>query len=201
MSADIELFFADIRFLPGLPELERAASPDRLERSRRMRGNARLRCLGAGWLLRRAFGPREYRRNEWGRPELADGGPRFSLSHSGSLVMLAVSDAPCGCDIEERRADRPLARIAERHFHPAAFADFRRLGASPELFYRFWTLGESYMKGVGKGFALPPRLFRHDPEPPHRLLESAEPGFQDWTFRVCEDIPGYTFAVAVGDAP
>ena len=160
---------------------------------------ARLRCLGAGWLLHRAFGAREYRLNEWGRPELVGGGPFFSLSHSGTKVMLLVSDTPCGCDIEERIEGRPLARIAERFFHPAEFAEFRRLGASPPLFYRLWTLGESYMKGVGKGFALPPRSFRHEADPPHRLLESSEPGFEAWRFHVSEEIPGYTFAVALAD--
>ena len=195
-GGDVQLSFADILELPSVTELERAADEDRLARSRRMRGDARLRCLGAGWLLHRAFGTREYVRNEWGRPALAGGGPCFSLSHSGRWVMLAVSDAPCGCDIEELRADRPLERIAERHFHPEEFADFRRLGATPTLFYRLWTLGESYMKGVGKGFALPPRAFRHAVEPPHRLVESSEPGFEAWRFRVSEEIPGYIFAVA-----
>lgn len=199
-SSTPELFFADIRELPPVEELERVADPSRLERSRRMRAEgARLRCLGAGWLLHRAFGSREYHRNEWGRPELVGGGPFFSLSHSGTKVMLLVSDSPCGCDIEERIASRPLERIAERFFHPAAFADFRRLGASPPLFYRLWTLGESYMKGVGKGFALSPRSFRHEVEPPHRLLESSEPGFEAWRFHVSEEIPGYTFAVTVRD--
>ena len=201
MSEGVELFFADIHALPPLEELERVASPARLERCSQMRGDARLRSLAAGWLLHRAFGPREYRRNEWGRPELNGGGPSFSLSHSGRMAMLAVSDTPCGCDIEERRADRPLERIAERHFHPEEYADFVRLGATPALFYRLWTLGESYMKGIGRGFALPPRLFRHDPQPPHRLLESSEPGFRDWTFMVSETIPGYTFAVALKDSP
>lgn len=194
---DAQLFFADIRELPSVAELERAADPERLARSRAMRNEAgRLRCLGAGWLLHRAFGLRTYVRNEWGRPALAGGGPCFSLSHSGDWVMLAVSERPCGCDIEARRTGRALAGIVARHFHPAEAADFRRLGGSPELFYRLWTLGESYMKGVGKGFALPPRCFRHEATPPHRLLESSEPGFEAWRFRVSEDIPGYTYAVA-----
>ena len=200
-TLDFGLSFADIRELPSVEELERVADPARLERSRAMRAEgARLRCLGAGWLLHRAFGAREYRCNEWGRPELVGGGPFFSLSHSGTKVMLLVSDAPCGCDIEKRIAGRPLQLIAERHFHPEEFTDFRRLGSSPELFYRLWTLAESYMKGVGKGFAhLPPRSFRHEAVPPHRLLESSEPGFETWRFHVSEEIPGYTFAVALAE--
>ena len=195
----VRLWLADLRDLPPVGTMEKAADPERLARSRRMRGEARMRCLGAGWLLFRAFGAREYRRNAWGRPELAGGGPFFNLSHSGRWVLLAVSEHPCGCDIEERRPGRPFDRLAARHFHPGAYADFRRLGGSAELFYRFWTLGEAYMKGVGKGFALPPREFRHDPSPPHRLLDSSEPGFGAWRFRVGGDVPGCTYAVAVRD--
>ncbi len=192
------LVFADIRELPSEAEMEAAADSERLVRARRMRTrDARLRCLAAGWLLRKAIGPLAVERNAWGRPQVAGGGPPFfSLSHSGNLVMVAVSDQPCGCDIEERLPGRPFAKIAERHFHPAEFSDFRRLGGTPALFYRLWTLGESYMKAVGKGFALPPRTFRHEATPPHRLLESTEPGFRAWRFAVSEDIPGYTFAVA-----
>lgn len=195
----VRLLLADIRDLPPTSTLEAAADPSRRAQSGRMRGDARLRSLAAGWLLFQAFGARSYRRNLWGRPELVGGGPHFSLSHSGRWVLLAVSDAPCGCDIEERRENRPFDAIAKRHFHPDEYADFLRLGAAPALFYRLWTLSEAYMKGVGKGFALPPRLFRHAPDPPHRLLTSTEPGFGDWHFHVGEDIPGATYAIAVRD--
>lgn len=193
----MKLYHADLRDLPSEDELERCADPGRLTAARRLRvPRARLRSLAAGWLLHQAFGPREYARNAWGKPLLPDG-PHFNLSHSGDRVLLVVADAPCGCDIERRRPDRPFRDIARRHFHPDAFADFLRLGASPELFYRFWTLGESYMKGVGKGFALPPCSFRHAPEPPYSLLASSEPAFDRWTFEVHEDIPDYTYATAL----
>ena len=191
------IYHASLQDLPPLAKLEACASPERLAASRRFRfPEPRLRSLAAGWLLHRAFGAREYLRNEWGKPYLP-GGPHFNLSHSGDRVMLVVSDAPCGCDIERRRPDRDLAGLARHCLHPGALADFERLGATPELFYRFWTLGESYMKGVGKGFALPPRAFRHSPEAPYPLLESAEPGFADWSFQVGEEIPGYTYAIAL----
>ena len=192
----MKVYHADLRALPPLSELEVCATPERLAASRRIRSEAaRLRSLAAGWLLFQAFGKRDYGRNEWGKPFLSDG-PHFNLSHSGDRVLLVVADEPCGCDIEERRPDRDFAAIVRHSFHPDAQEDFFRLGATPELFYRFWTLGESYMKGVGKGFSLPPRDFRHSPEAPYALLDSTEPDFADWAFEVHEEIAGYTYAIA-----
>ena len=192
----MRVYHADLRDLPPLAELEACATAERLAASRRMRVEAaRYRSLAAGWLLHRAFGKRDYGRNEWGKPFLP-GGPHFNLSHSGNRVLLVVADTPCGCDIEERRGNRDFAAIVRHGLHPGAQEDFFRLGATPELFYRFWTLGESYMKGVGRGFSLPPRNFRHSAEPPYVLLESSEGGCADWAFEVHEEIAGYTFSIA-----
>ncbi len=193
----MRLYHADLRDLPPPDVLEACSSPDRRAAAQRLRNpGARRRCLAAGWLLHQAFGPREYVLNPWGKPMLPEG-PFFNLSHSADRALLVVDDSPCGCDIERRRPDRSFLDIARRHFHPDAFSDFLRLGATPELFYRYWTLGESYMKGVGKGFALPPSAFRHAPEPPYNLLASTEPDFGRWAFEVHEEIPGYTYATAL----
>ncbi|WP_191089407.1 4'-phosphopantetheinyl transferase family protein [Paenibacillus spiritus] len=93
--------------------------------------------------------------NEYGKPLLAaPGGVHFNLSHSGDWVVCAVAAAPVGVDVEELR-EAPL-EIAERFFHNKE----RRLlnAASPEergeLFYRLWTLKESYIKAVGLGLSL-----------------------------------------------
>lgn len=193
-----KIFHADVDALPPEDALEACADPAHLAAARRASDpEARRIALAAGWLLCRAFGKRDdYVRGPHGKPALP-GGPYFNLSHSGGRVLLVVSDAPCGCDIERHLPGRDVAALARRWFHPDAYADFVRLGATPAVFYRLWTLGESYVKGVGDGLAaLSPRTFRHSAAPPYTLLASPLPDFRRWSFDVHEELPGFTFSVS-----
>lgn len=78
----------------------------------------------------------------------------FNISHSGTMVILAVSDAPVGCDIEKTgKAD---LKISRRFFTENEHARLLELSEGPqdELFYRLWTMKESYMKFTGEGMHL-----------------------------------------------
>ncbi len=122
--------------------------------------------LGAGLLLE--FALAEYgfpagislSYGPYGKPFLPGEDLCFSLSHSGEYVMLAAGRRKCGCDLEQ--IETANLDIARRFFHPA---EYRQLGEAPSekrnhLFYRFWTLKESYMKMTGEGFHLSPSDFR-----------------------------------------
>ena len=96
----------------------------------------------------------------YGKPFLPGEDLCFSLSHSGEYVMLAAGRRKCGCDLEQ--IETANLDIARRFFHPA---EYRQLCEAPSekrnhLFYRFWTLKESYMKMTGEGFHLSPSDFR-----------------------------------------
>jgi 4'-phosphopantetheinyl transferase len=97
---------------------------------------------------------------ERGKPELAPEfaglGLRFNVSHSASLVAMAVTRAGLvGVDVErldERAA--PLA-LATRYFTPG---EARQLASFPatdqqQHFYRLWTLKEAWLKATGRGVA------------------------------------------------
>jgi len=66
-----------------------------------------------------------------GKPQLADGGLHFNLSHSDEVVMVAVADRPVGCDIEK-----------------IVVEDGRDIA-----FYERWTRREAGLKMCGCGFA------------------------------------------------
>lgn len=51
-----------------------------------------------------------------GKPYLADGAFHFSISHTDSFAVAAVSDKPIGVDIERR--DRAVPRLLDRIRHP-----------------------------------------------------------------------------------
>ncbi|MEV5885034.1 4'-phosphopantetheinyl transferase superfamily protein [Streptomyces sp. NPDC052020] len=89
-----------------------------------------------------------------GRPSLDDGSVHFSLSHSSPMVLLALSSAPVGVDIERLPQPRTIADVG-RMLHPTEIAELQALdtAASPLAFARVWTRKEAYLKGLGTGVA------------------------------------------------
>ena len=80
----------------------------------------------------------------------------FNISHSEDLVMIAVSENEIGCDIE-KVTDIDLD-IAKKFFFREEYEDIAAVAASEErneLFFRYWTLKESFMKVTGLGIRLP----------------------------------------------
>ena len=129
--------YAD-RILPLLPEQRRLAF-------------ARTRSdltLGAGLLLASVlhvhrdedlfFGPQ-------GKPFLTGGRPEFSLSHSGTHVLLGVSDAPIGVDME--RMGRHISESVQKQICLP-----QEQGLDPLTVF---TRKECAMKLTGLGFSLP----------------------------------------------
>lgn len=85
----------------------------------------------------------------------------FNLSHAEEKVMCVISDLEVGCDVE-RVTDIDL-EIAKRFFFTTEYETIAG-GKTPEqqreLFYRFWTMKESFMKVTGLGMSLPLDAFR-----------------------------------------
>ena len=96
-------------------------------------------------------------RGENGKPYLAgEGGIYFNLSHSGEYVMCAVSDRDIGCDIQ-KFTDTDY-RIAERFFISREYDDIAGRETQEQrrdMFYRYWTIKESFLKATGKGISVP----------------------------------------------
>ena len=124
-------------------------------------------CLGAWLLLMHALEQQGIHRKNIrlsygpvGKPFLVDY-PNlfFNLSHAGNRVLCAISDHEVGCDVEQiRPAD---LKVAERFF---SAEECRRIVNAPEeernaIFFRFWTLKESFIKNIGRGLSLPLREF------------------------------------------
>ena len=111
-----------------------------------------------------------------GKPRVvAEGAPEVSISHSGSLVALAVVEgAPVGVDVEQIRTAEvdDLARIA---FSPTERAAFGALPAGDRqgAFFTYWARKEAVVKATGKGMSVTMSAFTlsaHDTAP--RVLTS-----------------------------
>ena len=87
----------------------------------------------------------------------------FSLSHSGTDIVLALAIAPetkrrpsIGIDIERVDPDRDWQAIADRRFSPAERRELR-LHADEKTrclaFFRTWVRKEAFVKALGSGIS------------------------------------------------
>lgn len=144
-------------------------------------------------------------RSSWkGKLELADhrGPPlHFSVSHSGAMVLVAISPRPIGVDLEGPRQLRHALEVAARTFARSELELLARApaGTRPRRFLEIWTAKEAVVKASGAGL---PGLAGVEVTPgPDGAL--AEAGTEDgrWAVRVFEPAPGYVAAAASDSLP
>jgi 4'-phosphopantetheinyl transferase len=108
----------------------------------------RRRAFVAGLLLEAVLGREaaaSVRRREGGKPYV-EGGPCFSLSHSGDWAAVAVSQTDTGFDIERFNAGRDTGLVVRRALGPE---EAEAASGNLKAFYRIWTAKESYLKMLG----------------------------------------------------
>jgi 4'-phosphopantetheinyl transferase len=138
--------------------------------------------------------------NAYGKPALAgttSGQTMFNLSHSGDIVVIAITAGrDLGVDVEAIRPISDADAIARRHFAPAERARLATAAARDrdQAFLRLWTRKEAYVKAVGGGLSIP--LDSFDVSAPDSCVRS---GGTEWSLI---DLPlpdGYVGAVAIRD--
>jgi len=138
-----------------------------------------------------------------GKPRLVEPAAEldFSLSRAGPRLLLALSAAPVGIDVERRDRDIEVgvARIA--------FADDERAeleDAGPDVFLACWTRKEAVLKALGHGLAVDPKsvsvTFRDGVEPRIRRLPEEFGPPEAWSLvpLACDE---WLAAVAVRGGP
>lgn len=87
---------------------------------------------------------------EHGKPRLTQPeGLFFNLSHSGEWTVAAFSDGEVGVDIQRVK---PIdMRLAEKFFAEEERQAIAQSGSAQALFFRLWTVKESYLKALGTG--------------------------------------------------
>ncbi|MGN0405879.1 MAG: 4'-phosphopantetheinyl transferase family protein [Bariatricus sp.] len=162
---------ADIRDLERINDIEGALNllaEERRKRYVKLRNEkARRECLAAGLLLRRVLGMhgvdlKTVHTSENGKPEAE--GICFNLSHSGNVVICAVSKANVGCDIE--KVGSAPKRVAERFFCEDEISWIESFANEEKNreFFRIWTMKESYLKMTGEGLRTALNSFRVLPD-------------------------------------
>jgi 4'-phosphopantetheinyl transferase len=202
---------------PRLTRLERTLSEDEHARAERFHfPQDRQRFVAARGLLRTLLG--RYLGGEpgqvlfcygpQGKPALAgeSGGEtlRFNVSHSGELVLYAVSRGrELGIDIERLRPDFATEQIARRFFSAGEVAALQTLpaGEQRQAFFACWTRKEAYLKARGDGLSLDLKQFEVSlaPGKPAALLSTKHDPQEvlRWSLRDLTPGPGYVAALAV----
>lgn len=129
----------------------------RIERARYVQTKAEVLAGGliVSAALADAFGIGEYstEKNEFGKPYLTSH-PEifFNVSHSGNIVLCAVSDVECGIDVEDVTAPHDIMELAQRYMSALEVSAMMMSEDKNRAFCRLWTLRESYVKMRGRGF-------------------------------------------------
>lgn len=163
--------------------------------------------LGVGVLLHKALTemgveePDEVSMNEFEKPFYKEYPEiHFSLSHSGVMAMCAISDRPVGCDVEKIR-ERDLD-IAKRFFTSEEY-DLIKSQQTDELqtkmFFRIWTLKESFVKCIGTGLSTPLNEFSIIPDWHGKITLNQTISNSEYNFVELNLDDGYKYSVCVKD--
>lgn len=89
-----------------------------------------------------------------GKPQLLNSDWHFNISHTGSLLALAIGNqAPLGVDLEARQlSSAQIQRLARRYFNEQE-QTWLAAHPEPEYFLRLWTIKEAVLKAHGGGIA------------------------------------------------
>ena len=92
-------------------------------------------------------------KNNYGKPFAKELAVEFNVSHSGDMVVCAVSDRPVGIDVEQIRPmrDSVAKRICSQeeldYWSDPSISEAERLNR----FFEIWTAKEAYCKCIGIG--------------------------------------------------
>lgn len=121
-------------------------------------------------------------------------GPAVSVSHSGAVVAAAATAlGALGIDVEQHRRNRPFDALAAFAFG----ARERAAAASPEAFYRIWSLREAMSKATGKGLREAADRTDRVPDGPAEGAWSAETPSGLWLLAHLAPLRGYSLAIAI----
>jgi len=151
--------------------LQGILSPDELARSEKFHFEKdRKKFILTRGTLRNLLGsylgkdPQQVRFNytSFGKPFLAidseNDNIRFNLSHSGEVVLYAITrNQKIGIDIEQVRDHTDVMAIAKRFFSPGEIGELEKANKKnrTELFFRYWVRKEAFVKAMGKGVSFP----------------------------------------------
>lgn len=146
----------------------------------------------------------EFEKNQHGKPFLSN--PRFrqkvyfNLSHTKGMVAVALASDELGLDVEKKSYELDVDKISKDVLNDEELSLLSSAQGQEkiDLFYKFWTLKEAYIKATGLGLkiSLPSlRFIKQDQE--YLIKESSS----HWRLSQFQPSRHFIMAVAVSDIP
>lgn len=143
--------------------------PERERVARAATARARATFKASRWALRKTLarylacapGAIVLSEGRYGKPHLSGGGLEFNVTHSGSHLLIAVSDGAVGIDLETGLAFASLEDFCRQLAPREAATILAAAGAAERtaLLLRCWSRKEAVSKAIGLGLALPLRSY------------------------------------------
>ena len=98
----------------------------------------------------------------YGKPYIENSEIEFNITHSGELVLIALSkESPIGVDIEQVLPIENKSGLLEQFFHIHEIEEIRGLSPpnSDLAFYSCWTRKEAILKSLGNGLSIDTNSF------------------------------------------
>jgi len=181
------------RILNPAEQVRAAALPSPLLQRRFIVARGALRML-LGHIRNEDPSEIAFRYGPAGRPNI-EGGPWFSVSHTGDAAVIATARVPIGVDIERVR---PLVWQGSIARHVLTETERGRLEGAGEdeagwAFFKQWTAKEAYLKATGLGMQIPLRCVDVSWDPPRVGHGHAPP----LALAASDAIPQHALAVVV----
>ncbi len=130
-------------------------------------------------------------------------GLQFNYSHSGGLLILAVSQGyELGIDVEQISSEIDYETIARHFYHPGELSWLQSLAPKhqAEAFYRLWTCKEAALKADGSGLRQSLEAMKIEPSSGEKMRHgwpaSCKVGAKTWAIQLFKPDSEYTAALA-----
>lgn len=134
--------------------------------------------------------------NAYGKPFI-DAKVDFNVSHSGGLVVIALSDThQVGVDVERNEpfdSNQPPYEAIDTFLRPEERENLQRIPTS-EAFYEFWTKKESLMKAKGMGLSVDLKDIYIDQD---QAVYQSKGKTEAWHYYSLQVPPGYTATLCI----
>ena len=142
--------------------------------------------------------------SKFGKPYLSDPeNPEvcFNLSHSGNLLLIAVSEGEqIGIDVEKNEDNIDFSGIAALVFSVEEQVSLSHTADPFQKFYELWTAKEAILKSTGLGFSYPSNRFsvvKSIEQESRPRISKDLPAGSDFSLTSFSPVEGYFASIAV----